>query len=304
MNVNENISVDLKMNNSGKIDIPFSKKYGHSPLSAALQIDSMNNALKVRLWNHFYTALFLDTDREHIFEPTSFDMTLWSKYLRLSLADLPSITSASFEVSDQMKEAFDKMEWYEIYDLVEFVAKNNSFDSEHTYEDFIEKANTILAEESAAYRFVEGCIAPITSQEQREQIEMALLNSPTIASMHLKKSLELLSDKKSPDYVNSMKESITAVEAICKLIAGKENADLSCALKIVERRIDIPGALQSGLSSLYGYTSSYGGIRHASIKDVDINLNLAVFFLSICSAFVNYLNAESSRMGIDLSSSR
>jgi len=42
----------------------------------------------------------------------------------------------------------------------------------------------------------------------------------------LSRALELLSDRKQPDYRNSIKESISAVEATCQVFASKSRATL------------------------------------------------------------------------------
>lgn len=65
-----------------------------------------------------------------------------------------------------------------------------------------------------------------------------------------------MSDRKAPDYRNSIKESICAVEAICRVITKQKNATLGQALKKVESDISLHPALKNSFSSLYGYTSS------------------------------------------------
>lgn len=45
------------------------------------------------------------------------------------------------------------------------------------------------------------------------------------ANIHLTKALSLLSDRNKPDYRNSIKESISAVEATCKSLTGISTLD-------------------------------------------------------------------------------
>ena len=54
-----------------------------------------------------------------------------------------------------------------------------------------------------------------------------------------------LADRKQPDYRNSIKESISAVEAICALITGQERADLNTALRALAQRASLHGAFVS-----------------------------------------------------------
>ncbi|VAX31463.1 hypothetical protein MNBD_NITROSPINAE05-986, partial [hydrothermal vent metagenome] len=42
-------------------------------------------------------------------------------------------------------------------------------------------------------------------------------------------------------------------------------------------------------SSLYGYTSDEGGIRHALMESENVDFNDAKFMLVVCSAFINFV---------------
>jgi len=152
----------------------------------------------------------------------------------------------------------------------------------------------------SAYRFVGGEITQITSEEQIAEIDEALKAPEPLwpVTNHLKTALHLLADKKSPDYRNSIKESISTVEAISKLITGNPKAKLGQALKEIEDKVGLHPALKSGFNSLYGYTSNAEGIRHALLDESDLNFEDAKFMLVSCSAFANYLTSKSSKAGI------
>ena len=65
---------------------------------------------------------------------------------------------------------------------------------------------------------------------------------------------------------------------------------LGDALKRLETKgIKLHKAFQSAMSSLYGYTSDEGGIRHGSIDFSGASSEDAKYMLISCSAFVNYL---------------
>lgn len=80
---------------------------------------------------------------------------------------------------------------------------------------------------------------------------------------HLNTALKHLSDKENPIYRNSVKESVSAVEAICKIYTKNERSTLGDALTKLEREGSIHPALKKAFSSLYGYTSDSAGIRHS-----------------------------------------
>jgi hypothetical protein len=98
-----------------------------------------------------------------------------------------------------------------------------------------------------------------------------------------------MSDRQTPDYRNSIKESISAVESACIIISGDKNATLGKALKIIEDRYSLHGALKSAFEKLYGYTSDAQGIRHALLDEPNLDFYDAKFMLVTCTTFINYL---------------
>ena len=107
-----------------------------------------------------------------------------------------------------------------------------------------------------------------------------------------------LSDRKSPDYRNSIKESISAVEGMCALITRQERSDLNAALRELERHVGLHGALKAAFNSLYGFSSDSNGIRHALLDEAKLTFDDAKFMLVTCSAFVNYLKALMAQAGL------
>lgn len=125
---------------------------------------------------------------------------------------------------------FFKCEWYEVYDFIEFIANKSPNCSIN--ETFIHCSNKVLERSADTSRFVGTKIKEITSEAENSEIEEALEaeNSLKPVANQLKQALDLLADSKLPDYKNSIKESILAVEATCQLITGKAKATLGQAL--------------------------------------------------------------------------
>ena len=96
-----------------------------------------------------------------------------------------------------------------------------------------------------------------------------------------------------PDYRNSIKESISAVECLCRDITRKSSLDT--ALKhLIKKGISINPQLQSGFENLYYYTNDKRtGVRHALMDDSNAPTSAeATYMLVICSAFINYVNMK------------
>jgi len=168
-------------------------------------------------------------------------------------------------------------------------------------EPLINNLNQVLREENAAYRIVDDKVIEITDQHEIDAIESALDNGIQSSRTHLSRALELLSDRKQPDYRNSIKESVSAVEAACQVLANKPKTTLTDCIKVIKNNGNIHPAFEQALIKLYGYTSDEGGIRHALTEEsVDPHYSDAKFMLVACSAFVNFLWTKASELGIKI----
>ena len=144
-------------------------------------------------------------------------------------------------------------------------------------------------------------IVEITADEEIQSIEEAMSNTSKLKGVqaHLKTALSLLAIK-NPDFRNSIKESISAVEAISQILTGDEKTTLGAALKTFEEKAILHPALKKSLSSLYGYTSDAEGIRHAMLEEPKLTFNDAKFMLVSCTAFTNYLICKAVEVGIKI----
>lgn len=274
---------------------------GYKPLKK-IQIASIDSELRNRLWNilkfvyldNFQTAI--PTPYEIISEDRKFIIEFWNDFLKQRVENYHY-----FKIINRIYGYFNTCEWFEVFDLIEFFAKN--YHDRRKNLDFINRCNSQLEREVSAYRFVSSEITPITSEEEIIEIERALDTPLKPVNNHIKKALDLFSDRESPDYNNSVKESISAVESVCKIIIGDENATLGQCLNKIEKegRIPLHGALKSAFSTLFGYASSKDGIRHGSIRESEVDFDIAKFMLVSCSAFINYIISISSKAGIAFS---
>lgn len=173
----------------------------------------------------------------------------------------------------------------------------------HYYDliDYKAEINELFQREYVGYRFIDGEITPISDDIEVAEIEKSLDIEFQGCKSHIRKALGFLSDRENPDYKNSIKESISAVESICQIIAQNNKATLGEALKKLEEHgVKIHEAMKKSFSSLYGYTSDEGGIRHCEgIFESNVTFEEAKFMLVSCSAFVNYLIAEYGKIDKD-----
>lgn len=274
----------------------FSKRQGIVAPRESFQSDSIDADLRNGLWNTYHLYILGKNefyDYREIVETSSLHglfLLYWHDLFKLPLDEMPDNYAG---VINSIRSYFHKCEWNFLYDLIEFTA---IYAPEDLADQFKENVNIILEREQSAYRFIGNKISSITSEEEIAAIEDAIENSPEIGGVnaHLESAVGFLSDRKSPDYRNSIKESISAVESLCKKITGKNNATLGEALKHIEEFHEFHPALKRALSNLYGYTSDSKGIRHALLEESEISYSDAKFMLVSCSAFINYMNGKLS----------
>jgi len=273
----------------------FSQRMGLKPVARAFQIESMDEELKIALWNAVTVYFWDKYERPYngaYISGSNFDsfVKIYAISHDIAIDQLPNYWS---EFLAMLRKIFFTSEWHRTYTFVEYMAANGpvTSTSRDSRAEFIKVSNSILERANSAYRFVQGKLAPITSVEEIEEIEQAISSATPYSGVkgHLNNALGFLTDKVRPDYSNSVKESISAVESLARHLTNDPKATLGPALAVLEKKHRLEPALKSAFSKLYGYTSDADGIRHSSMEDQpSVSKADARFMLICCSAFINY----------------
>lgn len=264
----------------------FSQRAGLATVKVDIQVEGIDSALRSSLWNVLDHHILGRSDFSNGFRGmkgviTPFSRNLWFYYFKEPMDSIPQHAD---DVMNIIRNHFFKAQWFEVYDFIEFVlsSKKNKEMEEHF--------NFILEKELAGYRIVDQLFVKITDEQEKLSIESALTIGPFEGvKIHYKQALQHLSNREAPDYRNSIKESISAVESLASELSGKSNATLGDALDVLENDGLLHPALKKGFSALYGYTSNANGIRHALIEESDVDATDAKYFLISCSSFTNYM---------------
>lgn len=266
----------------------FSERLGFKKPKMELQIDEVDDALKAGLWDalhvHFFSYIWQGkvtyNDYGYTSSFRSLSNRLWHSYFRKPIDSLPSDPKQALA---EIRTHFLNSDFPETYDFLEFFASEDN-------EEFVGFCNHILEREKSAFRFVGQHLTQIANKTEIVEVEAAQdQNKSKSVSSHINAAVSLYSNRENPDYRNSIKESISAVEAAAKKLAGPDTKTLGEALKVLGTNGTLHKALASGYSSLYGWTNDSEGIRHALMDEATITEADARYMLVSCSAFSNYL---------------
>jgi hypothetical protein len=138
---------------------------------------------------------------------------LWADFLILPVDETPAETDAR----EFLKKIFLKGRRYEVYDLLEFTVQSPKMGRK---ERLTQAVCAVLEEEMTGFRLIGDEFVEVTDETEIAAIEEALEvtgDEFSNARAHLSRALWLLSDRKDPDYRNSVKESIQRLKPPSRL---------------------------------------------------------------------------------------
>lgn len=279
----------------------FSERMGIIKVSKIIQKEEVSNELRAALWNILYENVIRKTSKNF---QSDLKMDFATHFIQIL------VDSRGYDVFVEIRAFITQGKWYEVYDTVEYIylfVKN--FPTEYETDligrihivpspdpqQLKKEINLVLEQENSAYRIVDDEIAPITDDMEIKEIETAQENARSNVQTHINTALGFLSDRQNPDYRNSIKESISAVEALCREITGESTLDRAL-LALEKTGIKMPSMLLEAFKKLYYYTNGESGIRHALMdEEEEPGFEEAKYMLVVCSAFVNYIQGKKAK---------
>jgi len=156
----------------------FSEKYGHK-VRDALQVESMDDGLKNRLWNQFLEFYIhsIDIGGSHIQfiyaikdnKDKDFFRKLYDSFFKTSIH--PSVVNI-YEIQREIEKFYLKMKWFEIYDFIEYISV--IYHKKQINLQFREVVNQVLEDEMSGYRFVGDYITPIIDKVEIQSVKETL----------------------------------------------------------------------------------------------------------------------------------
>jgi hypothetical protein len=213
----------------------------------------------------------------------------------------------SWSCWDALKCRITGLEWYQFYDFVEIVAMkvkekeidyNAAFDSSR-FESFLfpsyrQKVNELFSQHKIQWKLNEAgkleTSLPKDLETRVSAIDSALQDKFEPARVHYSKARSfILSPSKDPE--NSIKESVSAVESVCKTIYPN-CATLGDSLKAMKKEKLISPMLITVFEKFYAYTNAEPAVRHGSDKMSGVDEMDAELALHMSAAFIRTIIAR------------
>lgn len=278
----------------------FSERNGYVSPSKVLIRETITTEIENCICN-CYSTLRKDMEAcNHSYQ--DLEMHLWTKFMNKKALELrvPMDWGSSI-VSSYLSS--QEVEWCKKLDLIEETIEflKGYCCYPQPLEEFVQNLNSEFERLVYGYRIVNDHVTTIIDEVQISAIQKPL-ESPTVHEnirRHLNNALRLYSQRPQADYQNSIKESISAVECLCRSIT--EENTLGKALSKLERSgAIIHPLLKEVFTKLYFYANREDtGIRHALMSPEDNYVpqsEEAFYMLVSCCSFVTYICEKQSRI--------
>lgn len=197
----------------------FSRRNGYNQKD--IQLECASDTLKRRIYARFYKQEF---DYYDTIEWANYTTGIEDMMIEMGLLyEYPENSIYKTRNAQKLQNhILNSNEWYIIYDFIERYLR---VCDDTTCKLMSKEFNNILEDEVSAYRIVDKLVVPITNESELSTIHDASQTDFDAVNAHISKALELFADRRNPDYENSIKESISAVESICCIITGQSGAN-------------------------------------------------------------------------------
>ena len=300
------MSILTRDNANKRYNSTFSRRMNITP-EKSIQVDSIDDELRNRIWNVLSKYYFGDHGFDSLGGQKIISDVIYDGFFKRQTQDRYH--------PDDLRNMFFNLKWNEVYDFLEFTLENIEHSNTRELQEYLNlirnqhimisqsanvdniqnQLNHVLEEESAGYRIINGMVTPLTNKGEISEIILAQQTGRQEINTHIESSLKLLSDRKKPDPRNSIKEAISALEALLRGIVGNHDTTLGWALREIQKKNfqPIDQNVAAAIESLYKFSNDSSGVRHASAVDkTKVDTDDARFMLVTCSAIINYLTAK------------
>ncbi len=221
-----------------------------------------------------------------------------------------SKTTSIGQAKEDAQSTLSALSWEKTYDFCERLHSHLTREVGRSWNDEFEvttpkaevqafiadELQRLFAEEGLAFEFTDGLVrrrgrkhtVDVTTRAQ------VVLGDPRLASArkHYEKAMQFFRNPSKPDYENSVKEAVCAVEAAGKaLFPAAKAATLGDLAKwfTSTKDVAVPKALAQTITGIYAYRSGGDGVGHGGSAGGAATAEVAEYVLAVCASQIIYL---------------
>lgn len=243
----------------------------------------------------------LPPDFAHLADAYSPEMQRYTRVKLQEWRDRERASTLAFarkRVESFWVDAHKKGEWFRFYDMCEFLIAHGSQGRE-----IAAAIQRQLDTHNIGCQLVDGKFIPALSREEAGEVGRSLTVPFPEARTHMEKAVSHFRNRERPDYANTVKEAISAVESLVKEWTGKEIRSGLHQLardEILRRDPQASGegsgkrdSLVAALENVWRFaTKSRHGLKSGESEPDSAEAGL---ILAVCASFVNYMTARKLR---------
>lgn len=241
---------------------------------------------------------------------------------RLSPVEYGGSSNSILQAKADVDAALAALSWEKVYDFCERLhshlareVMNPSFDGEWQVTTpksdvqvyIADELQRLFLEEGLAFEFIEGLVQ---RRGRKHTIDIStkaqvVLGDPRLVSArrHYDKALRFFRHPSTPDYENTVKEAVCAVEAAGKALfpsaKAKTLGDLVKWL-LTTNDVSVPKALVKTIEGIYAYRSGGDGVGHGGAEGGLATVAVAEYVLAVCASLVIFLVDLSNNQEVDI----
>jgi hypothetical protein len=235
--------------------------------------------------------------------------------LRIGRLTPPGYDSSSVaslrKAKEDSYEALDSLSWAKVYDFCERLHGSLATEVGH-YEDhqsyvvtvsrgevqayIADELQRLFQEEDLAFEFSDGAVR---RRGRKHTVEMTaraqvVLGDSRLSSarIHYDKALRFFRNPTNPDFENTVKEAVCAVEAAGKsLFPQAKSSTLGDLAKwlATSNEVSMPKALSQTITGVYAFRSGGDGIGHGGSSGGAATAEVAEYILAVCASQIIFL---------------
>jgi hypothetical protein len=144
-------------------------------------------------------------------------------------------------------------------------------------------------------RFSIDNVVPQETKRLVDTLTELMKNRFDPALRQFNKARKFLYEDTPPDYLNSVKESVGAVEAVARDILNQPDKTLAQLITVLKDRYLGHPAMAKILDGIYAVRGDEPGVAHGSHKASSLGHADAEFLLNMCASIIIYLVRKSKR---------